>query len=135
MVDYFLSIFLMLYVYLGDRYICEAVAQPVYKRAKIEQTTECLINREIMCKYDATIRGYGNRKRAALDRVTVIDQRDICLNNKFVIAGLGSFGTLPLSGRVGATVVREYEPAEVMDDYDDDLIAVETGFKKDFFNI
>ena len=114
------------FVYTGERFICEAIAKPVYHRAKIEQTPEDEAKRELMSKYVATIEGFGRSQRRALSRVTVIDQRDVCLNNKFVIAELVDRDDTDARPCV---CTAEYEPAVVFDEPEDDLIAVETDFK------
>ncbi|MDR1681893.1 MAG: hypothetical protein LBS25_00675 [Candidatus Symbiothrix sp.] len=75
------------YVFVGDRCICEAIRKPEYNRARIERTPEDEANRELMCKYVATIDGFGKRKRQTIERVTVIDNRTKTLNNKFSISG------------------------------------------------
>lgn len=60
-------------VYMGDQRICEAVSKPTYNRAKIEQTEQDVINREIMSKYEATIRGYGKSRKSGIEDITQID--------------------------------------------------------------
>lgn len=76
------------FIYVGDKYVCEAIAKPTYNRARIEQTPEDLVNRELMSKYVATIEGFGRRQRQGIDKVTIIDHREKTLNNKFQIRGL-----------------------------------------------
>jgi hypothetical protein len=112
------------YVYLKGQYICEAIAMPSYNRARIEQTPQDLANRELMSKYVSTIEGFGRRRRAELDRLTVIDHRDVCLNHKFVIPGLEE-----LSGNR----TREAEPAEVLEEaFEPDF---KTCFKQDLMDV
>jgi hypothetical protein len=60
-------------IFLGDQYICEAIAKPTYNRAKIEQTPTDEANRAIMSAYVATIEAYGKRHRKSIEQVTIID--------------------------------------------------------------
>lgn len=76
------------HVYIGGRFVCEAVEKPRYSKARIEQTDEDLINRELMSKYVSTIEGFGKRQRKKLDNVTVIDNRPLTIGNSFVMPGL-----------------------------------------------
>ncbi len=62
-------------VFIDDQYICEAIIKPRYNRAKIEQTSQCLINREIMSAYVATIEAFGRKQIKAIEPVTIIDNR------------------------------------------------------------
>jgi hypothetical protein len=50
------------YVYLGDRYICEVVAKPVFSRARIERTPEDEANFELTYKYLSTVLSFNNHK-------------------------------------------------------------------------
>jgi hypothetical protein len=103
-----------------DRCICEAVAKPTYNRAKIEQTPEDMEARELMSKYVASIDGYINSHKRAIDKVTIIDNRPLTLNNKFSISGINK----PIRERS--------ELVEVLPDLDDeyDLIDTSTTFKR-----
>jgi hypothetical protein len=74
----------------GTKMMCQLVPKPRYNRARIEQTSEDISNREIMSKYVATIEAYNRSKRKSLDKVSVLDNRVHTLNNKFRIRGLGS---------------------------------------------
>ena len=74
-------------VFIGDQYICEAVAKPRYHRATIEQTPECHEARAIMSAYVATIEGFGKRQRQAIEAVTLIDNKPK-REKTFVMPGL-----------------------------------------------
>lgn len=89
-------------VYIGDRYICEAVAKPHYNRAKVEQTEADEEARTLMSAYVATIEGYRRRKMKTIEKVEVIDNRKVTVNNNFSIT------------KKRATTERE--PAEVLED-------------------
>jgi hypothetical protein len=104
------------YVYKGGQLICEAIAKPTYNRARIEQTSEDNANREMMSKYEATIRGFGARRRNEIERLTVIDNSQRTLNNKFSISGLSKYNVI------------EKAETEILED-DIDLNTVETSFK------
>jgi hypothetical protein len=73
-------------VFIGDEYICEAMPKPAYNRATIEQTTDDLINKELMNSYEATISAFGRRQKAGLERLTLIDNTPLP-PQKFVMPG------------------------------------------------
>lgn len=60
-------------VFIGSQFICEAMAKPTYSRAKIEQTPQDLVNREIMSSYVATIESFGRTQKRAIEPLTIID--------------------------------------------------------------
>lgn len=76
------------HIYINDRFVCEAIEQPGYNRARIEQTKEDLVNRELMSKYVNTIESYGRKKKNDLQKLTVIDNRPVTIGNSFEIPGL-----------------------------------------------
>lgn len=71
------------HVYMGDTYICEAIPKPKYNRAVIEQTEEDLKNRELMSKYVAVIEAYRKDAISKLERLVVVDNRVVTVNDKF----------------------------------------------------
>ena len=73
------------------RVVCELVRQPETARAKIEETPQQARNRELFARYRATLEGYSQRRYHAIEKVTVIDNRDITLNKKFSISGLNRY--------------------------------------------
>lgn len=109
------------HIYIGDQFICEAIEQPGYNRARIEQTPTDMINRELMSKYTNTIESFGRRQKATLDKLTVIDNRPVTINNNFQIPGLNGF-------------VPSAEPARVLASVDDEptinLNTSERSFKR-----
>lgn len=110
------------HIYLGTRFVCEAVKKPTYNKAQIERTPQDMMAREIMSKYVATVTGFGNKQRKALDSVIVIDNRPTTIGTSFKIAGLS------------APVITD-EPAAVLDDmpsFDNDLNIIERPFKGSF---
>lgn len=76
------------YAYIDDRMICELIAKPKYNRATIERTPEDNRKREIMSAYVASIEKYRKLQSHKIDKVTVIDETPVTLNNKFVIPQL-----------------------------------------------
>jgi len=102
-----------------DQCICEAVPKPSYNRAKIEQTPEDFEAREQMSKYVASIDGYINKNKRTIDKVTVIDNRPLTLNNKFSITGPRK------------PIVEYTESVEILPDLDEeyDLTGISTSFK------
>jgi len=110
-----------------DRCICEAVAKPVYHRAKLEQTAADLEDKELMCMYVSSVTGYINNRRKSIERVTVIDNIPQTLNDDFQIPGLRK----PVSERIG--------PVETMpsvEDYEneDDINFISTPFNKGLYD-
>ena len=77
----------LVYLRKSDRYICEAIAKPTYNRSRAEQTSTDDDSRTRMSKYVASVEGYINSRKRGIDRVNVIDNRKITLNNKFQIPG------------------------------------------------
>lgn len=101
-----------------SKYICEAVAKPGYKKARIEQKPIDLANREAMVKYVSTVEGYQRRRARSINKVTVIDERPVTLNNKFTIPELHKEKTL------------NAEPEALPDAEEFELNTVETSFNK-----
>lgn len=107
-----------------DRCICEAVAKPVYHRAKLEQTGTDLEARELMSKYVASVEGFVKSRRKDIDNVSVIDNTPQTLNTKFKIAGLRK----PVAERTS--------PVEIVDEpdtNDDDINFISTPFNKGLY--
>jgi len=78
----------LVYLRGGDKYICEAVAKPMYSRAKIERTSDQEKAREVMSAYANTISSYARRRMSQLQDLVIIDHREKTLNRKFVIKDL-----------------------------------------------
>jgi len=116
------------YAYIGDQYICELLPQPVYHRARAEQTEKDLTARELMSSYVATIEGYARRHRREIEKITIIEESTPVLNNKFQIRGLDHYKT---------TNTEEVEVLPAVDDESDfqyDLIGVETSVKPTYYD-
>jgi hypothetical protein len=94
------------YIYMGDRFICEAVPQPGYRRAKIDQDEHDLINRELMSKYVTTIDSFAQRHKKGLDKVTIIDNRPVTIGN--------SFNIFDPNGHTLKEYVPNSEPAKIL---------------------
>ncbi|MDD2412322.1 MAG: hypothetical protein PHR79_05340 [Bacteroidales bacterium] len=109
------------YAYIGTKCMCELIAKPTYAKARIEQTDDDIKKRELMSSYVATLESYGRNKRKAIDKVTVIDNRPRVLNNKFQVRDLK---------RSSAVVANtEFDDVEILEEFNDDLMSIETGFK------
>lgn len=117
----------------GNRIMCEAFLKPSFHRAKIEQTAQDRANMSLVMSYIQTINGYISRRKSEIDKVLVIDHRDMTLNNRFTIPGASvkrydadplddEPETLPVPG--SETPVPEFAPVEVLD-------APETPLKTD----
>lgn len=106
-------------IYKGDTCICEALPKPAYHRAVIEMTDADYEAREIMSRYAMTIEGFQRRQKNSIDKVVIVDNRPLTLNNKFRIPG-----------RKSAQISNN--PVEVMpepgDDNNTDLNSPESGF-------
>lgn len=72
------------FVYIGDHYICEAIAKPKPNRANIERTPEDKAQMEAFARYKATIDAYQRQRKNELEPVAVINERPKTLNSKFV---------------------------------------------------
>lgn len=79
------------HIYKGTRFVCEAVKKPTYNKARIERTAQDLMAREIMSKYVATVEGFGNKQREALDSVIVLDNRPLMIGTSFKMPGLSRY--------------------------------------------
>jgi hypothetical protein len=94
------------YIYMNDRFICEAVPQPGYRRAKIDQDEHDLINRELMSKYVTTIESFAQRHKKGLDKLTIIDNRPVTIGNSFTI--------FDPNGNTKTEYIPNTEPAKVL---------------------
>jgi hypothetical protein len=94
------------HIYMDDRFVCEAVPQPEYRRAKIDQDEHDLINRELMSKYVMTIESFANRRKKGLDKLTVIDNRPVTIGN--------SFSIFDPNGHTPGSYVPNTEPAKAL---------------------
>lgn len=115
------------YIYLNDRFICEAIPQPGYRRAKIDQDEYDLINRELMSKYVSTIESFARNQKNELQKLTVIDNRPVTIGNSFQIPELNKY-------------IPSTEPAKVLPDPESEnapnpnLNNNHTSFKKSLLN-
>lgn len=78
-------------VYLNGRYICELLPKPKPNKATIERTAADEELRAIMTRYEATVNGFMRTQKNQLDTVTIIDERQKTLNNKFQIPGIEEY--------------------------------------------
>lgn len=75
-------------IFMGDQYIGEAIEKPVHHRATIEQTAEDKANKSLMSAYKNTITAYMSHQKSNLERLVIIDSRQITVNNNFKMPGL-----------------------------------------------
>lgn len=114
------------YAYIGDTMMCELIKKPSYNRATIEQTPDDMENRKLMSAYVATIDGFGKRQKHKIDKVTIIDETQKTLNNKFKIPELHQNDRdSEINSKYGDLLVDE----EVLQD---DCNTVETAYKTSF---
>lgn len=110
-------------IYIGDRYICEAVAKPRYNKARIEQTDEDVKARELMSKYVASIEQFQRQQTRKLQPVTIIGNTHQTINSNF-----------PLTHR-RVPEFNENETVEVLEEvFNDELNSIETTFKTSLAN-
>ena len=121
------------HIYIDNRFVCEAVPQPGYNRARIEQTKEDLMNRELMSKYVNTIESYGRRQKNGLHKLTIIDNRPVTVGN--------SFQLVDPNFAPAAAYIPSGEPAKTLNNVDFDgetfnpsLTGNSTSFKKSLLN-
>lgn len=109
-------------IYIGDRYICEAVAKPRYNKARIEQTDKDLEAYELMSKYVASVEGFQRRQARKIEPITIIQAKSRVFSDDF---------TMPTSNVYDFAereVVLMPEP-DYEDVFNDDLNNNETTFK------
>ena len=105
-------------VYIGDRYICEAVAKPRYKKARIEQTDEDIKARELMSKYVSSVEAFQRQQTRKIEPITIIGEIPLTINNNFIIDECRVFE------------YNEAETVEVLEEvFNDELNSIETTFK------
>ena len=119
------------HIYIDDRFVCEAVPQPGYNRARIEQTKEDLVNRELMSKYVNTIESFGRRQKNELNKLTMIDNRPVTIGNSFKI--------IDPNGYTPTEYIPNTESAKVLAGMDNEpetvvIPAQNTSFVKSFLN-
>lgn len=115
----------LVYLRGSDRNVCELIAKPHYSRAIIERTPESLEQREAMSKYVATIDGFMNRQRKALDTITVIDNQTAA-PGKFSMADM-----MPKASTTPPPSFDEPEEVEILKMPEEmDLMPIETTFKR-----
>ena len=105
------------------RYIGEAYPQPRYNRSKYERNEKDKEARELMSRYEATVRSFQKLRKKSIEAITVIDERPKTLNNKFRMPGM-PFEPDPLENKHEAEVLEDVEEDEF------DLIPVSRGFKR-----
>lgn len=74
-------------IYYDDMMLCDLVLHPEYSRSVHERDEQGDINRKLMSAYENTVNGYMNQRKRDIEKVTIIDNRQKTLNNKFQIAG------------------------------------------------
>lgn len=110
-------------IYHNDRYVCDAVAKPIYSRSKIGRKAGDKEAREVMSAYANTVDGFRKQGVKELNKVTVLDNRSLTLNNKFQIPGLAKH----------RPAEQEPQEAEVLPDLPEDedyTTPIQTSFKQ-----
>lgn len=78
-------------IYQNDCLICEAVPQPEYNRSTLERRADgpqAEVDRALMSAYENTVIAYQRQRKASINDVIVIGEREKTLNRKFVMPGL-----------------------------------------------
>lgn len=78
----------LVYLHGGSRCICEAITKPITSRSELEEIPQQKANRGVMEHYRNTVDGYATRRKNSIEKVTIIDNMPITLNNGFKIRGL-----------------------------------------------
>lgn len=98
------------YLYMDKRFVCEAVPQPSYNRARAERTPQDEANRQRMSQYVATIEAFARNRGRELDSVQVVDNRPRTIGTSFKIEGLNTY----VGDVQSARILADAEPAEPM---------------------
>jgi len=77
-------------IFIGDQYIGEAIEKPIHHRAIIEQTEADKANKALMSAYKSTITAYMAHQKNNLERLVIIDERVLTVNDNFKMPGLES---------------------------------------------
>lgn len=77
-------------VYVGDRYVCQAMPQPECARASAEQTVTDIEAFTLMARYKSTITGYMSHSMKAINDLLIVGEKPKTLNNKFKINNNGA---------------------------------------------
>lgn len=110
------------YAYIGEQFVCELIQKPTYARARIEQTEADFSARELMCEYVATVEGYGNRRKKAIEKITVIEQPEVSEESEY---------TFSIPELHKTEKKQQLEPA-IIEDYVDDFNTVLTDVDRSF---
>ncbi|MDR1646032.1 MAG: hypothetical protein LBS05_09495 [Tannerellaceae bacterium] len=111
------------HIYLDGRCVCEAIAQPVAYRSRLEARSDpqAAKNMELVERYKNTIRGYAQRHKKEIEKLVLIDHRKKTLNDNFKI----DWYATPVYDDAPDTE-EEGEPAGVEEAFNDGLNDVET---------
>ena len=91
------------HMYIGEEYVGEAIAKPVYNRSSFERNENDEAKRTLMSKYVMTVEGFRKQQTKEIEPVAIINERPKTLNNNFVAPELKRFE------------VREQKPAEELE--------------------
>lgn len=75
-------------VYYKDRLICELMPEPLYCRARAEQSDIDIKNKAIQSAYSKTIESYGKERKKEVEKIIVIDNRKTTISDSFKISEL-----------------------------------------------
>jgi hypothetical protein len=75
------------------RFICEALPKPQGSRAPIEETANHKQATEIFHRYQATVTSFMKLTKNAIDKLTIIDNRQKTISTSFTIPGFEKFVT------------------------------------------
>jgi hypothetical protein len=112
---------LQAHIYIGTRYVADAVAKPVYAKARIEQTPEDDAKRAAMSSYVATVDAFIRQRKNAVTKVHILPAINTpAPTHAFTIRGLKKYNPPP---QVSQPEIIELPP-------DADFIPVKTPFKR-----
>lgn len=91
------------HMYIGEDYVGEAIAKPVYNRSSFERTENDEAKRTLMSKYVMTVEGFRKEQTKEIEPVAILNERPKTVNNNYVAPELKRFE------------VREQKPAEELE--------------------
>lgn len=125
----------LVYLHDGNRCICEAILKPTTSRSELEETPQQKENRGVMEHYRNTVDGYASRRKNSIDKVTVIDNRPLTLNNGFKIRGLDTPRTFEPDSNYQTEILppspEELDDMEQNEAFEYNPNAVQPSFKKE----
>lgn len=68
--------------YIDDRYVCDLVQKPKFKRAALERTEQCEINYQLMSSYSNTVESFGRKQKNSIEKVILMKAESMHVEKK-----------------------------------------------------